>query len=459
MQLPNFARKALAKTAVGLSKLAVSKGSDGNFDAIAVKPNSYAGAYGFSQNNIAGDYTLKKPSKVTFEALRQIAQYDAVTRICITAIKKSVSQSRWYITTKEGVELTPAIKQQLRYVEDLFKKQNRNNENMRLLLDRIIEDLLVLDAGVIEKVFNPQKELVGLNSVDGATIRPRYNKYGELGDPAYVQYVENKKTAEFSTEELIYMMQNPQNDIKKFGYGLSPIESVLLIVNASLQADMYNARTFSEDNVPPGLLDLGDISEEEAQRFKVLWDATVINNTHKMKFVHGPGDAKKYTPFKANNKDMQYVEYIDWLSRVKASAFGLSGIDINILQDVNRATAEVQEAISNSRGVMSVKRLIEEYFNRDVIMAMDFEDIEFRFEEATSLEEKKKQAEIDKINIESGVYSPEEVRERDGLSAEEDIYGDDWEDEGDEETPVEEDIDDPQKSYKQVRKNYYPPIN
>jgi hypothetical protein len=50
-----------------------------------------------------------------------------------------------------------------------------------------------------------------------------------------------------------------------------------------------------------------------------------------MKFIWG--DSTKYTAFKQNNKDMQYAEYLDWLSRIKLAAFGLTPIDANIAED------------------------------------------------------------------------------------------------------------------------------
>jgi hypothetical protein len=64
---------------------------------------------------------------------------------------------------------------------------------------------------------------------------------------------------------------------------------------------------------------------------------------------------------------MQYSEYIDWLTRIKLAAYGLTGIDANILHDVNRANGQMQVQISNSRGVASYKQLIEEYFTSKIV--------------------------------------------------------------------------------------------
>lgn len=368
---------------------------------------------------------LKKPGRVSFRMLRQIARQDALTRICVNVIKKSVSQCSWEIRAKKKAPGNHEIyKNEIEEAYELLEFMNNNGENMRILLDRVLEDLLILDAGAIEKVWSLDwTKLMALNSVDGATIRPVYNEFGELGNPAYFQYVNNKKAAEFSKEELVYMMANPQNDLNNFWYWLSPIESILLQVQASLEADLYNIKSFTKDNVPPGMLDLGDLTNEQAEEFIATWNATVITNQQSLKFIWGSDNTKKYIPFNSSNKDMQYSEYIDWLSRVKLAAYGLSSIDANIFQDANYSNSKVQEQLSKSRWVRNAKHLVEEYFTRQVLRQMgeNFKRLEFKFVEAETLEEKKTQADIDKIYVDTGIMEVNEVRERDGLEPKEEM--------------------------------------
>lgn len=381
---------------------------------------------------------LRKPGAVSFDILRHLARHDAVVRICVNVIKKSVSQSKWHIgvhpNAPKGKKGYEKDKQQL---VELFEFVNMNGENMRILLDRVLEDLLVLDAGAIEKVYSLDKTiLVGLNSVDGATIRPIYNEYGELGEPAYKQFVASKEVAAFSQNELVYMIANPQNDVNLFWYGLSPIESILMQVQASLEADMYNIKHFSKDNIPPGILNLGEMNDDEAENFIALWNATVIGNTHGMKFVWWPSGNIWYTPFNSTNKDMQYAEYIEWLTRLKLAAYGLTGMDANITSDVNRATAEQQALISSSRGVASYKQLIEEYFTRQIIWSLgeDFKWLEFKFDEHVTLEARKTLADIHKLYVDMGALTENEVREElgreplDDILTTEDMPDDDRED-------------------------------
>ena len=363
---------------------------------------------------------LRKPSSVSFEVLRQLAKHDPVVRICVNVIKKSISQSKWHIGVhKNAPKGKWGYKKEQQKAIELFEFWNMNGENLRIILDRVLEDLLVLDAGAIEKLYSLDGTvLLGINSVDGATIRPVFNEYGELGSPAYKQFIQSRHVADFEQDELVYMMANPQNDVNTFWYGLSPIESILMQVQASLEADMYNIKHFSKDNIPPWILNLGEMNDEEAENFIALWNATVIGNTHGMKFVWWPSNNIGYTPFNTSNKDMQYSEYIDWLTRIKLAAYGLTGIDANILHDVNRANAQTQMQISNSRWVAWYKQLVEEYFTSKVISALgeEYKWLEFRFDEHVSLESRKKLAEIHAIYVQNGVLSENEVREELGYS-------------------------------------------
>ena len=366
---------------------------------------------------------LKKPSQFSFKLLRAVARRDAIIRICINVIKKTVSQSKWQIKVKDRYKKDKNSEklyaEEINEVYELFENMNDNDENMRILLDRVIEDILVLDAWAIEVVrSNDWKKITQLNSVDSASIKPLSNKYWLAPwDVAYKQYVAEEVVAEFTRDELLYIMANPSNALEEYGYWLSPIESIMLQVEASMEAEAYNMKTFASDNVPPWLIDLWDVSVEEAEDVMATWNATVIWNTQAMKFMWGSWADRKYTPFQKSNKDMQFSQYIEWLSRIKLATYWLTAQDANIDVDLNRSTAEVHASMSNARWVRSMKRLIEEYFTRGIIRKMGdsdgFKKIEFSFIDIDTLEDMELRAKTDKLNIESWIYAPKYVQERD----------------------------------------------
>lgn len=409
--LSNLHMDSSTTSQIGTLNFAIKASSS---ETEAMKPKAVA----FYQKQTANTslYGVRKVDVgLDFTTLRRIARYDTVIRIAIQAIKKEVSQSSWSFVKKPNVQtMDPA---EIKAGYELFDYINFEGENLRSMLDRVIDDILVLDAGTIEKIRNFKKEIVALNSVDAATIQPNFNPYGEYGTPAYYQVIDTKMVAEFEKQDLIYIMANPQNDVKRYGYGMSPIESIILTVQAALNADLYNATIFAMDNVPPGILNLGNVNENEAEAIKAMWDAQTIGNTQQLRFMYGP-DKVDFVNFKGNNKDMQYQEYVDWLTRLKLAAFGLSGIDANIFQDVNRATAEVQAQVSQSRGVQNMKHLIEEAFNVGLFQEMGFTTVDFKFDRLVSMADKKSQADIYKIYVgDTGIMTINEARQELGLQA------------------------------------------
>ena len=223
---------------------------------------------GFKGAPVQYDKGAIKPGIISNDQLRQIAEYDAIIGICVSTIKKSVSQCDWSIVPMKGKKANPETIEKL---TNFFLSPNTEGESLRCLLDMFLEDILILDAGVLEKVYGPEGNLLEMYAIDGATIRKKMNAEGKT-DPneAYAQVIDNEVVSTFSRKEIIYMMQNPQTNVKSYGYGKSPIEKIMLTVQSALQADMYNAKAFSSDNVPPGLIDLGDMSDEQAQAYVAM---------------------------------------------------------------------------------------------------------------------------------------------------------------------------------------------
>ena len=124
----------------------------------------------------------KENSGINFRILRKVAEFDPVVSNCVTIIKKTVSQSPWKISKRDDVDKIDLKEVKAAY--NFFHFVNPDGENFRMLLDRTIEDILQFDAGAIELVYNFKGEVVGMNSVDGTTIRMKINEYGDLDDVA-----------------------------------------------------------------------------------------------------------------------------------------------------------------------------------------------------------------------------------------------------------------------------------
>ena len=360
---------------------------------------------------------MRKPSRITFETLRRMSKSCDIARLCINTLKHEISKTKWAIVPVDPKDVPD--KKKIKEMEHLFNFPN-SDENFRKFLEKILEDILALDAGAIELVDNAGGNLSEMFYIDGSTIRPSYDINGNLGDPAYFQMMPLNNTAkpdtEFSRDELVYIMQNPQGDIKNFGYGLSPLEGVIMVATNILNADNYNGSFFEVGTLPPLLINLGEnISSNEVEAFRDYWKAEVEGKPWKTAFLGGVQKPEVMDLQKTTNRDMQFMEYNMWLSKLMVAAYEMSPQDIGLTFEINKATAEVQREISKAKGYKSLLELLKEVFTQEIIWKrFGYTDLMFDWQDV-DLVDAETRARIFEIESKAGAKSINEYRKEIGL--------------------------------------------
>lgn len=308
-------------------------------------------------------------------------------------------------------------------VRRIFERPNNSAEtSLRALQELVIGDLLLYDAGVIVKNYSRAGKLAELYTVPGYQIKIYRNEdrtTPQPPEPAYVWEDGGIMRAEFTNDELLYIMQNPTQD----GYGIAALEVAAYVITASLLADKYNIDYFQNSNVPPGVFDLGKgITEEQRRLFQNLWDNEVqgrAGGLHRMLFMAGGEDSKFIPLQQLSNRDMQMMEYIKWTTSVKCACFGISPQDIGFTEDYKGlgggGVAQVQKDLTDSRGIGSLLQLLEQYYNAEIVKSeFEYTDIKFEFQK-TSKKETTDESKIDVEDIQAGVLSRNERRNKLGL--------------------------------------------
>jgi len=284
----------------------------------------------------------------------------------------------------------------------------------RTLQDLIVDDLLVFDSAVIVKNYSRTGKLAELYHIPGDELRIYRNEdrtTPEPPEPAYVWEESGQIRAEFTKDELVFIMQNPQPN----GYGMSPLEVAAYVITASIFADEYNIDFFKNSNVPPGVFDLGkDVTEDQRALFQQMWENEVRGRggLHRMLFISGSEDPQFIPIRNQSNKEMQMMEYLKWTLAVKTACYGLSGQDIGFVVDYHRTTAETQAGISQSRGVRTILHLLDQYYNNEIVKKeFDFDDVKFEWQDIDTTDESKEST-IDAQDLMSGVISINERRKK-----------------------------------------------
>lgn len=351
---------------------------------------------------------IAKPGNISYDTLRRAAQSVHVIRICIHTLKQKVTKTKWVIqnvdvTKRKANNEDPRIEELTKF----FKKPN-TQDTLRTLLDKMVEDLLVLDAVSLEKTRYMSGELAALYFVDSATVRPVFNDRGEQDiliplktkdanggfedlPVSYVQVLNNSQyggpesgdiVAAWNSKDFIHFHMNPQGAMESFGYGLSPIEGVLSVVANLLNADNFNGTYFEEGAFPPVILQLiGQVNPRDLEAYREYLVSELTGNFHRPAIMatEKAESLQIHNLKDMTNRDMQFMEYQLWLAKLACAMYGMSPEDIGITDTTgSKSVSEVQKQLSEDKGYSSILHLIKEIFN-DEIIAGDFgyDDLEF----------------------------------------------------------------------------------
>lgn len=351
-------------------------------------------------------------AKANVSLFRHWAEHSEWVRAAINVRKMQVSAADWDIVPFDpeknySVELKDQVKA-------LFDRPNPATDSFRSFIEPVVEDVLVLDAGAIEKVRTLRSRVAQIWPVDGGKIRVNSIWDGTTDEARYYWYPDGFLRAAFSNDDMVYIMANPATYRV---VGLAPLETLKLTIDSELSGHTYNHRQVT-NAAPDGMLDLGEGARPEAvEKFKSYWFNEVAGKGA-MAFVGGTKNAK-FIPFRTSNRDMQFLEWQVYLVRKIAAVFGLSPQDLGLTFDINRSTGEVQQENTEDRGIRPLLSLIQDYFTREIVWDEGFggpeNNLAFRFTRL-NLRETLNQAQVMKIQLAGLPWrSVNEVRKEQGL--------------------------------------------
>ena len=352
-------------------------------------------------------YTPRVYESFGFPALRAFANVELV-RMAIETRKDQIERLDWQVRPKVGRRKRVDHLDRIRSVERFIRKPDGVTPFatwLRLLLD----DLLVLDAPAVERRRNVAGDLIGLDVVDGATIKILIDDSGRIPlapAPAYQQVIKGRIWNDLTTDELLYMPRNPRPGHL---YGLGPVEQVVVTINTIMRRQAQQLAYFTDGNLPAGLVNVPEgWTVDQVKDWQDWMDARLSGNlAERSKILWAPAGAK-YQGFKDSPiKD----EFDEWLARVVCFAFSLPPTPF--IKQMNRATSEEDANRSLEEGMAPLqlwaKRLLDGVIQDD----LGFPDLEFAWNADVELDPET-QAKINDLKLRNGSITIDEAREDDG---------------------------------------------
>ena len=353
-----------------------------------------------------------RQGKANVKLFRHWSEHSELVRGAIDIRRGQVAVAEWDILpTDPEKPYSEPLKQQ---IKQLFDTPNPTRNSFRSFTEPVVEDVLVLDAGSIEKVRNLRGQIVQLWYVDGGEIRVAKYWDGEETEPRYFWYPDGQVRTSWRNSQFVYIMSRPATYRV---VGLSTMEVLKLTVDAELGASAYNTRQVTSA-APDGLIDLGEgVRPDQVEKFKAYWLAEIAGKGAMA--ILGGSRGAKFLPFKQSNRDMQFMEWQNWLLRKTALVFGLAPQDLNAVTDVNRASAGVFQENTEDRGLRPLLGLMGDYYTREIVWDEGFggpeNNLSFKFTKL-NLKETSDAAKVQETQL-AGLptRTANELRKKDGL--------------------------------------------
>lgn len=343
-----------------------------------------------------------------FAELRAFANVELV-RLAIETRKDQIERLDWQVKIRKGRGRRVDTDERIRSVERFFRKPDGATP-FASWLRPLLEDMLAIDAPAVERRRSRGGKLIGLDVVDGATIKPLLDRNGRrpiLPAPAYQQVIKGRIWCDLTAEELIYC---PRNMRSNHIYGFSPVEQILVTCNTVLRRQAQQLAWFTEGNRPDGLINgPEEWTPDQFKEFQDWYDQRLAGNAaERAKQMWVPAGSK-YQAFKeAPIKD----EFDEWLARVVCFAFSLPPTPF--IRQMNRGTSHEDQDRALEEGLLPLLGWAKRLFDGVIQDDLGFTDLEFAWDTINDLDPLK-QAQVDDIMVKNGTKAINEVRDAHGL--------------------------------------------
>ena len=358
------------------------------------------------------DYSL-----TPFQTLRNLAQLYDVANICVAALVDEMTAIKWSIVAKDKKR-----QQELQAVCDaltaFFEQPDGLNE-FSAWFSMLLHDMWEIDALTIYKHPDNAGRLKFLEVVDGSTIKPLIDDRGRpLGYQqilwGYPEASYRRPEADapdeqlpiYAPHELIYRPRWMRSDSP---YGLPPTERIIMRMNMALRKQTFDLAWFTDGNIPDMLATPkeGQMQPGQVAEFEEWLNAYLAGDDAARRKI-------KLVPYAFDLKDLKSFSYETGLDmfmlQLTCAAYGVSPQEIGFTQQVNKATAGMQENAMFRRAIQPTAEWFKQLWDRIIKNDFGYPEIEWQWQYPTVAEDTEKQANADGVYLDRGVVSPNEIR-------------------------------------------------
>lgn len=341
------------------------------------QPSIFQVPFGFNGAMQQQNKRMISGNSVDFNILRALSVNHETSRAAINVRKRQISQLDFEIvdTDEESAEQSKTERYNLKKT---IMSIGGDGIRFRELLDQLVEDVLVLDGLVFYKQRTRGGKLLRIIPVDPATIKLRVDQSGARPIPpeiAFEQWIHGEKVAELTTKEMVYERMNPRSSSP---YGLSPLETLIMTVDSSLKASLYNANYLSDNNIPQGFLSMPEgWTPQQIKEYKEFFDSILSGSKATSKVFPIPAGAN-YQPT-TKPTDFSFAEFFDYLDRKVCMLFDITPQELGLSLKQYKENADSQDKIQSRKGIKPLANFLNEIFTDIIQDELGFTKYKFKF--------------------------------------------------------------------------------
>ncbi len=122
-------------------------------------------------------YTPRAYEQIGFHELRVLAEHHDITRLAIETRKDQIEKLEWRIRPRKAAKPKKDAPERISGLTEFWRKPD-GEQAFASWLRELLEDLLVLDAPCLEVRRNRVADVIGLDIVDGSTIKVLIDELG-----------------------------------------------------------------------------------------------------------------------------------------------------------------------------------------------------------------------------------------------------------------------------------------
>lgn len=361
-----------------------------------------------SQNFVAGYNIAARPrshERVAFETLRGLIDAYDVAQIAIWHRIDSIRALEWSLVAADGH--TGDVADAVAIGMAALAKPDRSLP-FASWLSAYLYDILAYDAGALYRMRNRAGRTVGLRTVDGTTLAPLLDDWGnppEADAPSHVQYVNGLPWNWLTSKDLIYV---PFRKVAGSPYGKAPLEAILLNANTDLRFQQHFLQRFTEGNIPAAFASAPDAwSPTQIEQFQEYWDAFILGDAaakSQVKWIPA-GSKIEFT----NERDFS-DEFSMFLMRKTFASFHVVPSDAGFTESVNKSSGETQSDVQHRIGdvplATHVSGILTAFLQYDLGLPL-----KHKFDFGEEQDDRLQTAQADDLYIKSGVVGVSEIRE------------------------------------------------